>query len=144
VRAAVAALLGTTAIAGFVAPVHAQESGESLEEVKVTGSRILRRDLDATSPLVTVGAETFENSGTVALETSLNKLPQFVPAVTQFNTTDVQNTAVNTAGASTINLRGLGANRTLVLLDGRRAMPVNASLAVDINSIPSAPSSAWK
>lgn len=137
-RAAVAALLGTTAIAGFVAPVHAQESGESLEEVKVTGSRILRRDLDATSPLVTVGAEAFESSGTVALETSLNKLPQFVPAVTQFTTTDVQNTAVNTAGASTINLRGLGANRTLVLLDGRRAMPVNASLAVDINSIPSA------
>jgi outer membrane receptor protein involved in Fe transport len=138
VRAAVAAVLGTTAIAGFVAPVHAQESGEALEEVKVTGSRILRRDLDATSPLVTVGSEAFESSGTVALETSLNKLPQFVPAVTQFVTTDVQNTAVNTVGASTINLRGLGTNRNLVLLDGRRAMPVNASLAVDINSIPSA------
>ena len=131
-------MLGTTAIAGFVAPVHAQESGEALEEVKVTGSRILRRDLDASSPLVTVSAESFESSGTVALETSLNKLPQFVPSVTQFTTTDVQNTAVNTVGASTINLRGLGANRTLVLLDGRRAMPVNASLAVDINSIPSA------
>ena len=138
VRVAVAAVLGTTAIAGFVAPVHAQESGEQLEEVKVTGSRILRRDLDATSPLVTVGAEAFESSGTVALETSLNKLPQFVPAVTQFTTTDVQNTATNTVGASTVNLRGLGANRTLVLLDGRRAMPVNASLVVDINSIPSA------
>ena len=131
-------MLGTTAIVGLVAPVHAQESGESLEEVKVTGSRILRRDLDASSPLVTVNSDSFERSGTVAIETSLNKLPQFVPAVTQFTTTDVQNTAVNTVGASTINLRGLGANRTLVLLDGRRAMPVNASLAVDINSIPSA------
>jgi iron complex outermembrane receptor protein len=138
VAAAVAAVLGTTAIAGFIAPAHAQESGEGLEEVKVTGSRILRRDLDATSPMVTVGADVFENSGTVALETSLNKLPQFVPAVTQFLTTDVQNTATNTVGASTINLRGLGANRNLVLLDGRRAMPVNASLVVDINSIPSA------
>ncbi len=137
-RAAVAAVLGTTAIAGFIAPVHAQASGEQLEEVKVTGSRILRRDLDASSPLVTVGSDAFESSGTVALETSLNKLPQFVPAVTQFVTQDVQNTATNTVGASTINLRGLGANRNLVLLDGRRAMPVNASLVVDINTIPSA------
>ncbi len=65
-------------------------------------------------------------------------MPQFVPAVTQFVTTDVQNTATNTVGASTVNLRGLGANRTLVLLDGRRAMPVNASLVVDINTIPAA------
>lgn len=138
VRATVAAVLGTTAIAGFIAPVHAQDSGGQLEEVKVTGSRILRRDLDASSPLVTVGSESFENSGTVALETSLNKLPQFVPAVTQFVTQDVQNTATNTVGASTINLRGLGANRTLVLLDDRRAMPVNASLVVDINTIPAA------
>jgi iron complex outermembrane recepter protein len=131
-------MLGTTAIAGFIAPVYAQESGAELEEVRVTGSRILRRDLDASSPLVTVGAETFEASGTVAIETSLNKLPQFVPSVTQFVTGDIQNTATNTVGASTVNLRGLGANRTLVLLDGRRAMPVNASLVVDINTIPSA------
>lgn len=130
-------MLGTTFIAGFVAPAHAQEA-ESLEEVKVTGSRILRRDLDATSPLVTVGAEAFEGQSTVALETSLNKLPQFVPAVTQFLTTDVQNSPINTVGASTINLRGLGPNRTLVLLDGRRAMPVNATLVVDVNSIPAA------
>jgi outer membrane receptor protein involved in Fe transport len=131
-------VLGTTAIAGFIAPVHAQESGGELEEVKVTGSRILRRDLDASSPLVTVGSDSFESSGTIALEANLNKLPQFVPSVTQFVTNDVQNTATNTVGASTINLRGLGANRTLVLLDGRRAMPVNASLVVDINTIPSA------
>lgn len=137
VAVAVAAVLGTTAMAGFIAPAHAQE-GEVLEEVRVTGSRILRRDLEATSPLVTVGTENFESTGTVALETSLNKLPQFVPSVSQFTTTDVQNTATNTVGASTINLRGLGANRNLVLLDGRRAMPVNASLVVDINSIPAA------
>ncbi len=115
-----------------------KRAGEQLEEVKVTGSRILRRDLDASSPLVTVGSDTFEASGTVAIETSLNKLPQFVPSVTQFTTGDIQNTAINTVGASTVNLRGLGENRTLVLLDGRRAMPVNASLVVDINTIPSA------
>jgi outer membrane receptor protein involved in Fe transport len=68
----------------------------------------------------------------------MNQLPQFVPAVSQFVTTDVQSTATNTPGASTLSLRGLGANRNLVLIDGRRAMPVNASGAVDINTIPSA------
>ena len=43
-----------------------------------------------------------------------------------------------TAGASTVSLRGLGANRNLVLVDGYRAMPVNATMAVDVNSIPAA------
>ena len=48
------------------------------------------------------------------------------------------NFATLTAGASTISLRGLGANRNLVLLDGYRAVPVNATMAVDVNSIPAA------
>ena len=43
-----------------------------------------------------------------------------------------------TAGASTVSLRGLGANRNLVLVDGYRAVPVNATMAVDVNSIPAA------
>ena len=43
-----------------------------------------------------------------------------------------------TGGASTVSLRGLGANRNLVLLDGYRAVPVNATMAVDVNSIPAA------
>src|SRR5690606_26535611 len=68
----------------------------------------------------------------------LNQLPQFVPALTQFSTMDVQNSATNTPGASTLNLRGLGPNRNLVLIDGRRGQPLNGSLIVDINSIPSA------
>ncbi len=105
-------LSDTTAFIGFVTPAHAQEARRGSGRGEVTGSRILRRDLDATSPLVTVGSEAFEGQGTIALETSLNKMPQFVPAVTQFVTTDVQNTATNTVGASTVNLRGLGANRT--------------------------------
>ena len=47
-------------------------------------------------------------------------------------------TANNSPGASTLNLRGLGASRSLVLLDGRRAQPVNAALTVDINTLPAA------
>src|SRR5262249_46235794 len=49
-----------------------------------------------------------------------------------------QASATNTPGASTLSLRGLGANRNLVLINGRRGMPVNALGAISINSIPSA------
>ena len=113
------------------------QSGQ-LEEIVVTGSRILRRDFTAASPIVTVGAETFENISTVGVESALNQLPQFQPAQTQFTNADVQATAFNTPGISTVNLRGIGTNRNLVLIDGRRAQPVNATLVVDVNSIPAA------
>src|SRR5262245_946426 len=82
----------------------------TLEEVVVTGSRIVRQDLVANSPIQTVDSEFFENSSTVAIETMLNQLPQFVPAITQFTTGDVQPSATNTTGANTISLRGLGSN----------------------------------
>ena len=67
----------------------------------------------------------FEETSAIGVETILNRLPQFVPAVTQFTTGDVQQTATNTVGASTVSLRGLGPNRNLVLINGRRAMPVD-------------------
>lgn len=126
-------LLGSTMVS---TPVLAQEA--AAEEITVTGSRIRRQDFTANSPITTVDSDTFENTSTVGIESILNRLPQFVPSVTQFTTTDVQNTATNTIGASTVSLRGLGANRNLVLLDGRRAQPVNAALVVDTNTIPTA------
>lgn len=104
----------------------------------MTGSRILRRDFEANSPITTVDQALINDTMSVGIEKVMNQLPQFVPAVTQFVTTDVQSTATNSPGASTLSLRGLGSNRNLVLIDGRRPMPVNASGAVDINTIPSA------
>jgi iron complex outermembrane receptor protein len=116
--------------------ISAQDQG--LEEITVTGSRIVRRDFEANSPILTVEEQAFDNTMSIGIETVMNQLPQFVPAVTPFTTTDVQASATNTPGASTLSLRGLGANRNLVLIDGRRGMPVNALGAVSINSIPSA------
>jgi len=124
---------------------QAQESqqGQELEEVTVTGSRIVRRDFSANSPIMTVDSEMFEQSSTVAMETILNQLPQFVPAVTQFQPVppgELSNSGDPgvTPTAATVSLRGLGSNRNLVLLDGRRATPIDASMAVDINAIPAA------
>src|SRR5688572_28833072 len=110
---------------------------EELEEIVVTGSRIVRRDVTAPSPIITVGSESFESSASTGIESVLNQLPQFIPGGTQFNSS-IQNSATSTPGSATLNLRGLGANRNLVLIDGRRAQPSNATLAVDINTIPAA------
>ena len=103
----------------------------------------MRRDYDANSPMQTVDRGAFEQQNSIGLETALNELPQFVPAaqgVTQLQDQSqmTDNFTTLTAGASTISLRGLGANRNLVLLDGYRAVPVNATMAVDVNSIPAA------
>lgn len=137
------ALLAGAGLGAFAltAPAQAQEDGASAEETQaivITGSRIVRRDYESTSPVVTVDQELFKNSSTAALEQSLNKLPQFVPAQTPTAGGDIQPTATNTPGAATISLRGIGANRNLVLIDGRRATPSNASMVVDISTIPSA------
>jgi iron complex outermembrane recepter protein len=132
----VSTLLGAAA----TGPAHAQEG---LEEIVVTGSRIVRRDFTASSPITTLGTESFENISNIGVEAALIRLPQFSGGGafgdgTQFSTGDVQASAFNTPGAASVNLRGIGSNRNLVLIDGRRAQPINATLVVDINSIPAA------
>ncbi|HEY1126035.1 MAG TPA: TonB-dependent receptor [Sphingobium sp.] len=125
-------------------PAFAQDQPEGAsdeapaEPIIITGSRIARQDYSSNSPIVTVGKELIEQSSTAAIEQNLNKLPQFTPAKTPTGGGDIQPTATNTPGAATVSLRGLGANRNLVLLDGRRATPSNAAGVVDINTIPSA------
>jgi len=118
----------------------AAEDGEAT--IVVTGSRIARRDYTATSPITTVDSALLEQSSAINLEANLNKLPQLAPALTQFGPPegrgDINSTATNTPGAATLSLRQLGANRNLVLADGRRGTPVNGTGVVDINTIPSA------
>lgn len=139
VRASVAAAIGTAVVWSYVpAASAAEDATEELEEVQVTGSRILRKDFDSSSPTVTVGSEQLTQTSNIALEANLNKLPQFVPALSQLVTGEIQPSATVTPGQATVNLRGLGANRNLVIVDGRRGMPVNATLTIDLNSIPSA------
>lgn len=132
VAAAVAA-----AIAGGMPQAMAQEDVQ-LGEVQVTGSRIVRRDLDAASPLTTVEPEVFEQISNIGVEAALNQMPQFQAANTQFQAQAFVANAFSSPGIASLDLRGLGSNRTLVLLDGRRAQPANATLTVDVNTIPSA------
>jgi outer membrane cobalamin receptor len=136
VKAAVA-----TALAGGVTPALAadEEGTAGLSEVVVTGSRIVRRDFSSDSPIVTLSNETLQNTSEVGVEQSLNKMPQFVPGQNQFSDAgSITVTPRTSPGIATANLRGLGSNRTLVLLDGRRTQPANASMVIDLNTIPSA------
>ncbi|MEJ0038913.1 MAG: TonB-dependent receptor [Gammaproteobacteria bacterium] len=137
VRLAVALAIASAA----AAPVLAQEAGaeDEVKEVVVTGSRIVRPDFSSDSPTVSVSSQAFENTSQVSIDQQLNKMPQFVSGANQITSAgDGQATPTNTPGIATANLRGLGANRTLVLLDGRRTQPANASLVVDLNTIPAA------
>lgn len=125
------------------APVQGAQAAtaEELDEVVVTGSRIVRRDFESQSPIVTVQAETFEDRSAVGIESALNQLPQFtVAGSAQTNSSASTPFPSPTAapGAATVNLRNLGTNRSLVLVDGRRVQPVNGNLVVDLNTIPSA------
>jgi iron complex outermembrane receptor protein len=102
----------------------------SLEEVVVTGTRIIKPDFEASAPTVSVNTDFLFNSGAVSLDNKLNALPQLTPDVTTSSNNP------SNGGFANLNLRGLGATRTLVLVDGRRAMPQDSSGVVDLNTIP--------
>jgi outer membrane receptor protein involved in Fe transport len=103
-----------------------------LENIVVTGSRIERRDFESPSPVVTVPAEAFRRTGTNSIEVTLNTLPQFVPSATS-----TSNNPSND-GQANVSLRGLGTQRTLVLLDGRRVVAADGRGGVDLNLLPPA------
>ena len=119
------------AFAAMAVPAAAQE-GTEVTEIVVTGSRIVRQDYVANSPIATVTGEAVVANADVTLDTYLNTLPQVNPA----GSTTSNNPGNN--GQSNIDLRGLGANRNVVLIDGRRPMVSANNMTVDLNTIPAA------
>lgn len=103
----------------------AQETGA----IVVTGSRISNPNLELASPVTVVSSDDLELAQTNVAEEFLRELPSAVPSV---------GSAVNNGngGASFVDLRGIGSNRNLVLLDGRRFTPADTSGRVDLNNIP--------
>ncbi|MBO1255177.1 TonB-dependent receptor [Alteromonas sp. 5E99-2] len=116
-------------------PLYAQESsGEeevNVEKIAVTGSRIRKADFSSNAPVATISAEQFTLTNSVNTEALLNTLPQTVPGLDRSSNNPG-------GGIATVNLRGLGTSRTLVLVDGIRATPTTAAGVVDINTIPAA------
>jgi outer membrane receptor protein involved in Fe transport len=101
------------------------------EEIVVTGSRIRRKDLTTPAPVTVISREQVVASGKASVGDFLQSLPEQGNAI---------NTSVNNGGngATRISLRGVGAERTLVLINGRRFVPGGngADSSVDLNSIP--------
>jgi iron complex outermembrane recepter protein len=121
------------------APQAAAPSAASqLTEVVVTGSRIASRSYTSDSPLVGVSAAQIASAGQVSLDSALGQMPQFAAAQGQTETGDAQGATGFQGGQSYADLRGLGPERTLVLLDGQRLVPTNPSGAIDLNVIPMA------
>jgi outer membrane receptor protein involved in Fe transport len=112
---------------------HAQEEDTaSLQEITVTGSRIVRDGVTAPTPVTVVSAERLSNLGATNIGQVLNTLPSFRAS----SNPQTANISPRAAGTSLADLRGLGTNRTLVLVNGRRFVPSTLEGAVDLNQIP--------
>ena len=122
---------------GLATQAAAQTAGDGeVSEVVVTGTRIPTPNLTSVSPVTAINAADLKAQGVTRVEDMINTLPQAFAA---------QGSAISNAstGTATVNLRGLGPTRTLVLIDGRRLMPgtpntTGAALSADLNFIPGA------
>ncbi len=129
ISVAVAAALALLLLPGAAQGQDAESGNDVVEEIVVTGSRLLRRDFTAPSPLVSIDREQLLNSGQPTIEDTLNQLPQVQPSIGR-------STNNGGDGGSSIDLRGIGAGRTLVMLNGRRIAPTGIGSAVNVNTLP--------
>ncbi|WP_078084686.1 TonB-dependent receptor plug domain-containing protein [Microbulbifer mangrovi] len=145
---AVKGALGLTA-ATLVFPAYAQEEtgittkeeSELIEEVYVTGSRIARAGYDTMQPASTLDKNFFDTNGFTNVADALNSLPMMAPSGTSLAESDPNN-----VGQAFADFYGLGSQRTLTLVNGRRVVSANAptafgatgGLQVDLNSLPTA------
>lgn len=107
-------------------------------QIIVTGSRIARRDYQSNSPISTLDSSAISAAGQPSLDRAIGQMPQFEAAQGAAEVGDVQGSVGFGGGASYSDLRGIGRNRSLVLMDGRRLMPSTPDGSIDLNTIPTA------
>lgn len=122
-----ASLIATPAFAQENAAANEAEAGD--KEIVVTGSLIANPNLERATPVLTTSAEEIELRQSNTAEQLLRELPGTVPSI---------GSAVNNGngGASFVDLRGIGSNRNVVLLDGRRLVPADLVGRFDLNNVP--------
>ncbi|MEO8061779.1 MAG: TonB-dependent receptor [Pseudomonadota bacterium] len=128
----------TGGITSALAQDQAAENSDVVDTVVVTGSRIVSPNLQSISPVTSMSAEDVARTGRSSIEDVINELPQVFSA-------QGANLSNGSNGTATVNLRGLGSNRTLVLINGRRLGPgdpgssgTSTGFAADINMVPTA------
>jgi outer membrane receptor protein involved in Fe transport len=136
---AVALLCGVAASAATTlafAQTQPSETDKSMDEVVVTGSRIARPNLESPVPVTTITAEEIFQTGSTSVGDLLNDLPALRSTFSQSNSSRF----LGTTGLNLLDLRGLGTQRTLVLVNGRRhvgADILNNAVSPDTNTFPS-------
>ncbi|QFU23344.1 TonB-dependent receptor [Shewanella eurypsychrophilus] len=125
-------LAAATSTVAFSGVVFAEEQDEKVERIQVTGSRIQRTDMETASPVTVIDASAIKAAGATSIDEVLQKMTATGGAMT--------NPGINNGsqGNASINLRGLGSQRTLVLVNNRRMVNsgTGAASTVDLNTIP--------
>jgi outer membrane receptor protein involved in Fe transport len=109
----------------------AQDTDSDVEEVVVTGSRIIDPNIISSSQIATIDGQDIIDAGITRVEDFLNDMPQVSPGQSITNSN-------GSNGTATVNLRNLGCGRTLVLMNGRRMVPgtTGGGSCADLNTIP--------
>lgn len=146
-----AALTGHTFLVGVAAIIATPAAAQNVEaaeqavqtatpsevaeedEIVVTGSRISRSGFASPTPLTVLGTEQLENAGV----TNVGQIAQQIPAFTASFTPATSTLQSQLAGAAFLNLRNLGNNRTLVLVNSRRFVATSTNATIDTNVVPS-------
>jgi iron complex outermembrane receptor protein len=138
-------LTASLAAIAFVPSAFAQEAApapqddtsvEDAPAIVVTGSRIARPEFNSPNPIISIGAADLQQSGTTNLTDFLTGFPALAGSLTSRDNSG-DRSGIGYTGLNLLDLRNLGTDRTLVLVDGRRHVAsVPGSQAIDINSIP--------
>ena len=125
----------TTASVNAANPADQQGESSAVSEIVVTGSRLSAAGFNQPTPVTVIGAELVQQRASTNLAETLTELPAFRNSN---GSNQSQRTSTNITGAqNTVDLRGLGPTRTLVLVNGRRHVPTNSTGTVDLSMIPS-------
>lgn len=123
-------------VTGATAQSVPEEQRPNVQDIIVTGSRIVRDGYKSPTPLSVIGAEQLSSNANANIAQYVTTLPAFAGSASGRSSTTTG--AAGTSGINSLNLRALGPTRTLVLLDGHRVTPAVALGYVDVNSLPQA------
>ncbi|MCC6912581.1 MAG: TonB-dependent receptor [Rhodospirillaceae bacterium] len=129
------ACLGSTCLSGAAfAQAQQAQAPAAVDEIVVTGTRVVRDGYEAPTPVSVIGIEQLENQATSNLADSINQLPTLVGSSTPQGS--VANTTSGQGAINGLSLRGMGTSRTLVLLNGQRTVGSILTGVVDVSELP--------
>src|SRR6202035_4719746 len=132
-RSAACGLIAMVVSASASAQSAPGDAGQELQEIKVTGSRVISNGNDSPTPVTLVTTEQLTATTPTNLADALNNLPVFSGSL---GPSQARSSTFDNTGGNYLNLRGLGSVRNLILLDGHRVPPTTSAGTVDINFLP--------